>query len=439
MPKLSENTVPSYRLHRQSGQAVVTFCGRDILLGHHGSAASKAEYRRRVAEWFANNRQSIQEEADFSIAELIAAFKAHAEKYYRRPDGTETDEVKSFRRALRPLRELYGSKLAREFGPLALETVRSRMIQLGWCRTSINHNVARIKHVFKWAVSRELVPASIHHAIITLSGLRAGRSEAIESLPVEPVPDHVVDATVRHLSSVVATMVRLQRLTGARPGEICQMITADIDTTGPVWIYKPAAHKTAHHGHQRSIFIGPKAQEVLRPFLKTLNPQAYIFSPMDADAENRGELQAGRKTPLSCGNRPGSNRKRRPKRAPGDRYDATAYRRAIRRATESAFPPPEQFARQKVKGRKGKKSKRWETPVEWCQRLGPEKWKELQDWRREHSWHPHQLRHTAATEIRRRFGIEAAQHVLGHATLSITELYAEKNADVANRIAAAIG
>jgi integrase len=54
-------------------------------------------------------------------------------------------------------------------------------------------------------------------------------------------------------------------------------------------------------------------------------------------------------------------------------------------------------------------------------------------------WHPHQLRHSAATEIRRQFGIEAAQHVLGHRTLAVTQLYAEKNDDIAKRVAAAIG
>jgi hypothetical protein len=52
--KLKDNQVPSYRLHKQSGQAIVTLNGRDILLGKYGSASSKAEYRRRTAEWLAS-------------------------------------------------------------------------------------------------------------------------------------------------------------------------------------------------------------------------------------------------------------------------------------------------------------------------------------------------------------------------------------------------
>ena len=36
--------VPSYRLHKPSGQAVVTLDGRDFYLGAYGTPASKAEY-----------------------------------------------------------------------------------------------------------------------------------------------------------------------------------------------------------------------------------------------------------------------------------------------------------------------------------------------------------------------------------------------------------
>jgi integrase len=238
------------------------------------------------------------------------------------------------------------------------------------------------------------------------------------------------------LLPVVAAMVQLQRSTGARAGEICSMRIGEINQSEKVWTYTPAMHKTAHHGCERIIPLGPKSQKILRPFLLKLDPATYVFSPAESEADRREDAHERRKTPLSYGNRPGTKRKRRPKWAPGDHYDVAAYRRAIARAAEAAFPPPDRLKRQKVKGKKGK---RWETQVEWKTRLGPEAWKELTDWRRSHSWHPHQLRHTAATEIRKQFGIEAAQHVLGHASLNMTELYAEKNAEIARRIAAKVG
>ena len=37
---------PTYRLHKATGQAVVTLGGRDIYLGRHGTPESQAEYDR---------------------------------------------------------------------------------------------------------------------------------------------------------------------------------------------------------------------------------------------------------------------------------------------------------------------------------------------------------------------------------------------------------
>jgi hypothetical protein len=42
MPRLTNNRVPSYRLHKQSGQAIVTLGGKDHLLGQLPHAADRA-------------------------------------------------------------------------------------------------------------------------------------------------------------------------------------------------------------------------------------------------------------------------------------------------------------------------------------------------------------------------------------------------------------
>ena len=416
MPRLNHRN-PSYRKHRASGQAIVTIGGKDIYLGPYGTKASKAEYDRVIAEWLVAGRQSTSSGAgalELTVAEVVDRFWTHAQDYYRHADGTPTSEVECFKHPLKILVRLYGQTAARDFGPLALEAVRNAMMAAGWRRKSINNHIIRLRHVFKWAVSKELVPAFVHHGLVTLPPLKAGRTTARESEPVKPVADAVVDATLPFLSAVVAAMVQVQRLTGARPGEVCAMRTADIDMTEEVWVYSPVAHKTTHHGHSRAIFIGPKAQELLRPFLKPLNPQAFIFSPKDADAERREKRHAARVTPINYGNRPGTNRNRNPRWTPGDRYDKNSYRRAITRACDLAFSPPEEL-------------------------LEDGKQAELKAWRLKHRWHPHQLRHSAATAIRKHFGIEAAQTVLGHATLAATQIYAEKNADAAKKIAAAVG
>jgi len=50
MPKLNAR-LPKYRLHRHSGQAVLTLHGKDHYVGAHGRDASRAEYDRVFAEW----------------------------------------------------------------------------------------------------------------------------------------------------------------------------------------------------------------------------------------------------------------------------------------------------------------------------------------------------------------------------------------------------
>ena len=115
-------------------------------------------------------------------------------------------------------------------------------------------------------------------------------------------------------------------------------------------------------------------------------------------------------SPLSCGNRPGSNRRPQPKRKPQDRYTVDSYRRAIQRACDKAFPPPEGLSEA-----------------------------ELKQWRKDHRWHPHQLRHNAGTKIRKELGLEAAQVWLGHSKADVTQIYAERNLDLARQIAARFG
>jgi integrase len=212
-----------------------------------------------------------------------------------------------------------------------------------------------------------------------------------------------------------------------RPAEECAMTTGSIDRSGNPWVYRPADHKTRHHGHDRAIMLGPKAQEILTPLLK-LNPTAPLFSPADAVNELLERRHQARETPLDRGNAPGSYRNRRPGRAPGDRYDVAAYRRAIARACEVAFEMPVELDEPR-----SKQAIASDTPEQ--KKLRRE---QRAAWHAEHVWHPHQLRHTAATLLRKEFGLEAARVILGHKTLAVTAIYAEKNVEAAKRIMAPV-
>ena len=263
---------------------------------------------------------------------------------------------------------------------------------------SINKSIHRIRRMFRWGVENELVHPSILQALEAVAALAKGKTDAPETAPIGPVADTVVDATLPHMGAVVADMVRFQRLTGCRPQEVCLIRPCDVDTTADVWIYIPAEHKTEHLGKRRTIFIGPRAQDVLRPYLLRDKESILLCSRRQRTQAAGSNSTKPVKTPIGYGNRPGTNRKSKPNAKPGQRYTTDSYRRSIYYACDKAFPAPDNA-----------------TP------------EAAHKWKLEHRWAPNRLRHTAATELRKRFGLEAAQVVLGHSMADVTQIYAERD------------
>jgi integrase len=395
-------SVPSYRLHKQSGHAVVTLRDslgnrRDVLLGKYGTAESRAEYARVIAEWESSRRRlpvrSAEPSApDLTVNEMLLQYWRWAEGHYRDADGNLSRELENVALALRPLRQLYGHAIAREFGPLALRAVREEMVRAGLSRGVVNARVNRLRRAFKWAASFELVPPSVFEALRTVAGLQRGRGEAREANPVCPAPETHVRATLPYLPPPVRALAELQLLTGMRAGEAMTMRAIDLNMGGPVWTYRPASHKNRHRGQDRVIFLGPQAQELIKPFLTT-NLEAYLFSPrvyVEAMHAARTARRKTRRTPSELKR----ERRRAPKRGPGDRYSRRSYNVAIIRACKKAGVP---------------------------------------------EWSPLQLRHTAATAIRARYGLEAAKAILGHARVETSQIYAERDMGRAAEIMAEIG
>jgi integrase len=427
------NAVPTYRLHKQSGQAIVTLPDglggrRDVLLGKHGTPESRLEYSRIIANWDANGRRSPPDHLkanDLLVNEVMILYMTHVEGYYRHPDGTQTSEVENIKKAFRQLRTLYGHTIAGEFDSRALEAVRGQMIRFGLCRNRINKDVARIKRMFKWAGAKKLISSSVWSDLQTLEGLRAGRTAAKETLPVLPVARSVVEATLSHLSPVVADMVSLQLETGMRPGEVVIMRAIDINLTGPIWLYYPCKHKNQHRGLERVVPIGPKAQEIVRRRLKT-DMEAYLFSPRDSIAMFRARQRRDRKTPVQPSQR--DRKKRKPSRQPGSRYTVSSYDTAIAEACKRAFPPPAHLG-----PRDG------ETKKAWMARVSDAEKEALRAWWKAHCWHPHRLRHLRALELKREVGLDAARAVLGHKCPAITEHYATLDIAKASEVMLKLG
>lgn len=374
--KTKSKLPPKYRLHRPRNCAVVTINGRNHYLGPFGSPESHEKYARLIAEWRAGQpalSSPLSKQAptrgfaapdSITVNELILAFWRHAQSYYLK-NGKLTKEASNIREALRLVRKLYGSSPGGEFGPRQLKAVIQAMIEHGYSRGTTNRHLSRIKRMIKWGIENELLPSGCFERIQVVPGLRKGRSAAKELPPVMPVTQADIDAIMPHVGDQIAAMVRIQALTGMRPGEVVLMRTCDIDRSGDVWSYVPESHKTEHYGRERVIFIGPKAQLVLRPWLRD-DPEQYLFSPKDVMQK------------MGC---KGNN--------PGEKYSVCTYYHAIRRGCARAKIAP---------------------------------------------WSPNRLRHTAATEIRKRFGLEAAQTVLGQSEAKVTQIYAERDQGLARKV-----
>ena len=390
----SSHRTPTLRHHRATNQGYVVIEGRHLYLGRYDDPKTQHAYHRLLAEWTANGYRLSVDPEQITITELVSAYWSHARSYYVKLDGTPTGEADAVKAALRPLMQVYGETRAADFGPRALKAVRQRMVELGWSRSGVNAQISRVKRCFRWAVENEMVAPSIYHGLTAVAGLRQGRTEAYETKPVRPVPEAHVAAVAPYVSRQVRAMIALQLLTAARGGEIVMLRAIDLDISGAVWLARLQDHKTAYRGKERILYLGPKAQEIVKEFLISRPVDAYLFSPSEADLERRAIQHAARRTPLTYGNGPGMRRAKNAQRKPGDHYTTASYRRAIERGCRKANVPV---------------------------------------------WSPHRLRHNAATIIRREHGLEAAQLILGHARADVTQLYAEVNHLKAMEVAEKMG
>jgi integrase len=381
MPR--SNCPPKYRLHKARNCAVVTIDGKNHYLGPYHSPESFEKYNRLVAGWSVNGQltRPVGDQPNpsiLSINGLTLRYLDFASGYYLK-HGKPTGEVDNIRCAVRVLKKLFGSTPAAGFGPKDLELVRQAMIEAQLGRKTINGRVGRLKRMFRWGTKEGLVPPGSYHALLAVEGLKRHRTAAKETGPVTTVSEKHVLAALSHVNPVVRAMAQVQELSGMRPQDVRNLRTCDVDLSGDVWVYTPWTHKTEHHGHVRRIAIGPKAQAILKPFLRPDDPKSYVFSPRAAVMAVRAERRRLRKTPITPSER-NRCRKSHRKRTFCVQYLKDAYALAIARACFKAGVP---------------------------------------------TWSPNRLRHNCATKIRTLYGLDVAAAVLGHRLGTVTEIYAE--------------
>ena len=312
---------PPVIMRHSSGQARVKIHGRDIYLGKFGSEEAKQAYARLIVEAAAG--PIIKPRDGLTVGELAAAY------LQRSKEQVGWSQLARVEKAFGSLIAIYGDVPAVEFGPRSLEALQVHLAKSGFCRPYVNSLIGCIKTGWRWAGRAELIPPERWHALSIVPGIPRGHPLAREPKPVTSVSPAVIEATLPYCPAPVAAAVRLQLFTGCRPGESLGIRPMDICMDGtlrlhsghvvtlarPVWVYSPASHKNTRKGIERHILLGPRCQELLKPFLDR-EPSKYCFCPREAGGRTR--LTPGRE------------------RMPGDCYRRDSYTRCIELAARRA-------------------------------------------------------------------------------------------------------
>ena len=244
MPR-PRNPVPTYRLHKPTGQAVCTILlpdGRrvDVYLGRFDSADSRRRYAEVIADpltaagWQdgagsgagrASNLPPGQA-APSSVAEVLLAFVRHATVYYADPEtGRPSSQLNTVKLTVKAVREMYAQLPAAGFRPPQLLKVREQMVGSGLTRKEVNRRIGVVKQVFAWAAGEaDLIPAETAAKLRLVKGLRSGRTTAPDRPRVRPADPAHVEAVLPILPPPVAAVVRLMRLSAISVIEECVVI-----------------------------------------------------------------------------------------------------------------------------------------------------------------------------------------------------------------------
>ena len=255
---------------------------RRKIWGVWGDPEAVRQYRRWAAEWLAGNGAPV-EELVVSVARLISQYVDWAGEHYVK-HGRPTSEGHAIRAALRAVNDLYGDTPASEFTPTRLLSVQASWVSSGLSMSTANGYLNRVVRCFSWGVSRALVPASIADALRHVRPLVAGRTSARIPAPKRAADDADLDKVLPHLHPIpdrqraLEAILRLQRLTGMRPGEVLELRPCDLDRSSEPWLYKPqSGGKTLHLEQPRRVYLGPHARSLLSPWLVACPDRELLF------------------------------------------------------------------------------------------------------------------------------------------------------------------
>lgn len=322
--------------------------------------------------WEEATRQAREAPSGRTVQDICDAYTRHAAEYYKAGGEASTCAC-----ACRMFCEMFGSRFIGDLVHTDMLAVRDALVRRGLARVTVNRYMCILANrLMPWALDEGLIRPAVRVELSQVKPLKANRSAARETAPVRPVDDLTIEKTIAVMMPNTADMVRVHRLTGMRPEELCAMRWTDIDQSVTPWVYRPCHHKNEWRGQPRVILIGQRARDILSRHRDT----EYPFSPVAAVYERMQELRANAVSPSRYDRKdPHAEVK------PRDHWDTCTYTKTIHAA---------------------------------CRRAGIE------------PWGANRLRHAFATQVRRSFGIDAARAVLGHSSgCRITDRYSYEAAE----------
>ena len=309
--------------NRKDGRAVVHYKGRMYPMGKVGTPEAKTAYHRFCLE-VQNNPEMFtapsSNACDVSVQELVAGFLDFSLATHQKPNYTHYRIM-----LMEFLGKLYGDKHVNEFRTIDLHNLRKALIKSGrFCRKQINDYVRRVNTVFTWGVEMGQVDVNVALALTTVKILKEGHPGTYDNPEREHVADETIFKTLPHLSPTLQAMVKLQRMTVFRGGEICKMRIGEISAKWEYWFKHKTINKT---GKKRLIVFNESEREIILPYLTGRKSDEFVFSPRIAMKEIG----------------------RTPSKRVGVRYNKDSYANAVERAIEranKALPAEEQIPHQ---------------------------------------------------------------------------------------------
>lgn len=313
MGRRLKEQVPKMRHDKDGDRAYVRIDSVRYRLGKWGSPKAQAKYDALIAAWLASGRDNTDGAAAaltekskpvpppcspgvLTVADLLAMWMEDIAINGKGADSSSYETARAAGRAL----SAYLTLPANDFGPKAFKEVmrayakvpvvrRKRQpdgtvvdVKKPRTRNYVNSIMKRIRKMFAWGVSEELIDESKAWRLESVPLLEYGDQHTRESDRRTPAKAEDVTATLQALTRECAALVQVLSLTGCRPKEVCQMTMEQIhDRDKKVWRYVPKRHKNTWRGKIRHVALGPRCQEIIKNQVEEfgLSETDAIFSP----------------------------------------------------------------------------------------------------------------------------------------------------------------